>query len=216
MALLQQPPNTQLYNTVGSSWPRGPRITVEVDDYPEHLSLPLAFFQGGGENTLRFVEELVQSLVNEQGQLSHIGGEPLDLTEPPQAGQRLAFTPIAAGTVFTWAHGPDGRYRGRPQPPSDPFDDSASLSSSQVSSLQSGLRDLIIARDGECIISNSSITRSQAAHLAPKHRLDIYRATLGGDFDPPPYKTSHAVMLQTDLHKHTTASSSPSTLRVPI
>jgi hypothetical protein len=95
------------------------------------------FLLDSSDNTLRFVEHFVQLLVNEPGHLSHMGGEPiLDFFQAPVEDQELAFNPIAVDTTFTWAHGPDGRYKGRPHPPSDAFDDSASLSSSQVSLLQ--------------------------------------------------------------------------------
>jgi hypothetical protein len=137
--MLQRPDKFQLYNTMHSRWPRGPSLRICVGDFPKGFDLPLAFLQGSGFNTYSFVAELMQELVLEPGQLSFADGasdDSIPLNAAPQAGRELAFNPVDSEVMFTWTHGPDGRFQGRPHPPTEAMDDTASLSPSQVTNLQ--------------------------------------------------------------------------------
>jgi hypothetical protein len=139
-AMLQRPSNAQLYNSMHSQWPRGDAVRISVGDFPNAFDIPLAFLRGSGSNTYAFVAELVQELVCEPGELVYANAGPafidVDVHAAPDAGRLLAFQPVDRAVGFTWASGPDGRYRGRPHPPAEAMDDSASLDASQISVLQ--------------------------------------------------------------------------------
>ncbi|CAD6587272.1 MAG: hypothetical protein CYPHOPRED_003850 [Cyphobasidiales sp. Tagirdzhanova-0007] len=199
--ILQKPDNTKLYHKIYSTWPRGPYVRLHIGNYPELFRLPQAFLEGCGQNSLRFVQELVQYCVQEPGHLSNLAQLGLELDDAPPPGQTLEFAAVEADTTFTWMPGPDGRYRGRAPAQDEAFDDTASLRPSEVSEMQNILRWRIVARDTACIVSGDGLEDSQAAHLAPKHREDIYTEALGDEFESPAYKTPYAVLLETKLHR---------------
>ena len=134
--ILQKPDNTKLYHKIYSTWPRGPYVRLHIGNYPELFRLPQAFLEGCGQNSLRFVQELVQYCVQEPGHLSNLAQLGLELDDAPPPGQTLEFAAVEADTTFTWMPGPDGRYRGRAPAQDEAFDDTASLRPSEVSEMQ--------------------------------------------------------------------------------
>lgn len=134
--VLQRPEGAAIYNSMASTWPRGDLVYIRLKNCDEEFRLPIAFVRGSGNNTLRFVQELAQYLVNEPGHISNLEQLGQTLDDAPANETRVLLSPNEDGTSFTWAKGPDGRYSQRAPGFDDPFHDSASLASSQVSSPQ--------------------------------------------------------------------------------
>jgi hypothetical protein len=136
--MLERPYKPHLYRQMASTWKDygSGRLSIRLQDCNETFLLPLAFVAGSGNNTLHFVQELIQHMVNEPGHISNLSELGLTLEDAPVSEMQILFASDTPDIPFTWAKGPDGRQAHRAPGSEDSFDDTESLSSSRITSLQ--------------------------------------------------------------------------------
>lgn len=173
------PLNEKTYTKLHTVWPRAPLIEVEIQGAPpaQDVRIPLAFIETSGDNTWNLVHRMVSTLVNEPGQLWNSAETLVDLNAQSEAGLYL-FAPIEGdgnGASFSWRQGPTGFRKGQATTEHESEERS---SISAASTDQTRFRDLILGRDRTCLLSAADSSHSQAAHIVPKRRTDVYAQLL--------------------------------------
>lgn len=78
------------YQPLHEWWPGTDKLSISLDPFVEiEVKIPLDFIARGGQNTLAFVQHLVQHLVNEPGSLRLAADveADLDLEAAPEAAK---------------------------------------------------------------------------------------------------------------------------------
>ncbi|CAD6584953.1 MAG: hypothetical protein CYPHOPRED_002893 [Cyphobasidiales sp. Tagirdzhanova-0007] len=188
------------YTLLKSAWRRGPQVDITIQGARYPVQIPAAFLEGSGDNTWTLVLYMLHALVNEEGQVYARAPEgttlqPVKTEAAPVAGEYL-FKPKST-SHFTWTQGPQGARKGKAVIEGE-GDERSSISAS--SSTRTQFREHIIARDGRCLLSSADSTGSQAAHIVPRARIDVYSEALNDPGFIVPFETSMGLLLRNDLH----------------
>jgi hypothetical protein len=103
------------YDKAGSWWGE-PRICVRptpcTDELQKELTIPLCFVRQGGDNSLQFVQHMIQQLYVEDGRLVDAESNDLDLSTEPGAWPDVVYQFIPVNTnvdSLTSVRGPEGK-----------------------------------------------------------------------------------------------------------
>ncbi|CDR41023.1 hypothetical protein NBRC10512_003074 [Rhodotorula toruloides] len=193
--------NEEVYVPLWRLWPRQECLTVSFpDELALQIKIPLDFIRLGGDNTLRFVQEVAQMLVEGEGVLRDSANidEALDLEkEPKEALYR--FVPANPGVAFKEARGPESVHSPGSAPPGYvDLDDQTESEPSRQTDDQSNFRERLLIRDGFCPFSFKRGENCDAAHLVPAARTDVYEKLLG---TAAPYEVAFGLLLSPNLHR---------------
>ncbi|BGO99663.1 hypothetical protein NBRC10513v2_003890 [Rhodotorula toruloides] len=193
--------NEKVYVPLWRLWPRQPYFTVSYpDELALHVKLPLDFIRLGGDNTLRFVQDVAQMLVEGEEVLRDSANidEALDLeNEPKEALYR--FIPVNPGIVFEEVRGPESAQSALGAPPGYiESDDRTESEPFRRTDDQSNFREGLLIRDGSCPFTYKRGENCEAAHLVPVARTDVYEKLLG---TAAPYEVSFGLLLSPNLHR---------------
>lgn len=182
------------------SWWGEPRIYVRptpcTDDRQKELTIPLRFVRQGGDNSLRFVQHVIQQLYAEDGQLVDAQSNTLDLSQEPDAWPNVEYRFVPVNTdidSFSPVRGPESK---SPFPRPAPTQSESTYSDSKRTSSRSGqvrflccriakqsfwprvsskskFRSSLLARDGRCLLTQAERSMCTSAHIVPVTRLDV-------------------------------------------
>ncbi|OWT37221.1 hypothetical protein C362_05351 [Cryptococcus neoformans Bt1] len=187
------------YELAVDTWTDTDSIEITSTSNLRIASFPLSFVQTGGDNTWRYVLEVVGQLVEKDSdQLDVImdeHGVAVSLDDAPSSGMyHYEQTPSSGKLEFS--RGPEYFSRFRPVTPEGSF----STRSDSKGSSDNQFRMGVVARDGTCLVTDVMHSYCTSCHIVPLSRPDVYQLILGINRDPPLYKTSAGLLVRDDLH----------------
>ncbi|KIR31328.1 hypothetical protein L804_06632 [Cryptococcus deuterogattii 2001/935-1] len=163
---------------------------------------PVPFIRNGGDNTWRYVLQVVNQLVESHaphiGVIKNLEGEVLDSEAAPLSGTYV-YEQTGCTLPLKFSRGPEYFTAVRA---ANTEGSSTRSRSSRSTVNQSAFLINLIARDTVCLVTGVHYAQCESVHIVPQSRPDIYQALLNipASIPPPLFEVQFGLLLRKELH----------------